>query len=97
MNKRFQVRHEIGRSLKWAGALAIPAALLFFLLLTVLGGIEGGGKLLFMIGLAPTIVLEPFIGERDGPLIWIAWAVLEFLYLSAIVLLCRYLASFFRN
>jgi len=97
MNRKFELKQEIIRTIKWSGALAVPAVIVFVLLLSLLGGIEGGGKLLFLIGLAPMITLDPITRGHDGPLIWVICAVAEFTYFSVLVLLCRYLRFVFRK
>lgn len=78
-------------SVKWAGILIVPSAVLLFVLIGVAGSIEGGGKLLFLIALGPILLIEPAFSGSDGAATWTVVVVAECVYFFLAVFFFRLL------
>lgn len=76
-------------STKWSAILIVPSAALLIAFIQVTGGIEGGGKLLFLFALAPILIIERFITGADGPATWAAFVIAECGYFFLIVFCFR--------
>jgi hypothetical protein len=74
---------------KWAGILIIPTVCLILLVVSMSGGIEGDGKLIFLIAMAPMLWLEPLTKRSDGASAWVILLIAESLYFLAIVFFFR--------
>jgi hypothetical protein len=91
MNKMQYLSRTTTESIKWAGILIVPSAVLLFVLIGVAGSIEGGGKLLFLIAVGPLLLIEPAFSGSDGAATWVAVVVAECVYFFVAVLLFRLL------
>ena len=78
-------------SLKWTSILILPVGVVIAGLVTLLGGLEGGGKMIFLAALAPMLLLDPITKGLDGPLDWVTFVVAEFAYVFFIVFVARVL------
>ena len=89
MNRMQYLSRTVIESVKWAAILIVPSAVLLFALISIAGGIEGGGKLLFLIALGPILLIEPAFSGSDGAATWVVVVVAESVYFFLVVLLFR--------
>jgi|SRR5271169_2223458 len=87
------VRAELVISLKWAAILAIPAAIVLFVVSAILGGIHHWGGIPFFVALAPIFVIRNIFHLQlpEGASFWIVVVLLEAAYFYLVVLLFRLL------
>ena len=76
-------------SAKWAVASFVPAMLLGLLLAGIAGGLHGGGKLIFLIFVAPMFLLGNQIEHIPVVAMWAAIIGVQFLYWFIIVFVFR--------
>jgi hypothetical protein len=88
---------EIARSARLAAVLFVPVAMAGGLLIELLGGLEGGGKLLFLALVAPILLLEPLTGSEGELASWCVVVVAEFAYLTLVVVVVRALGRLVRE
>jgi hypothetical protein len=77
--------NDLKWSLRFAAVAALPLAIGVWLLTALLGGLHGGGKLVWLAALWPMIVLDPLTGDSDGPFVWAVFAIAEFAYAYLLV------------
>jgi hypothetical protein len=80
---------QIRGSAKWAAASFVPAMLLGFLLAGIAGGLHGGGKLIFLIFVAPMFFLGNHIEYLPVVVMWAAIIGVQILYWFIIVFVFR--------
>lgn len=85
------VTRTLFESAKWSAVLVVPVALCVFALFGLAGGIEGGGKLVFLVALAPILLIERITAGTDGATIWAVVAIAESAYFFLLVFLFRLL------
>jgi len=90
---RLETSNPFVSDLKWslrcAAVAALPLAAGIWLLTALLGGLHGGGKLVWLASLWPMIVLDPLTKDSDGPLVWVVFLIAEFGYAYLLVLASR--------
>jgi hypothetical protein len=91
VSRRHAIFGDIWWSLKWTSILILPLGVVIAGLVTVLGGLEGAGKLIFLAALAPMLLLDPVTKGLDGPLAWATFVVAEFAYVFLLVFVARLL------
>jgi hypothetical protein len=80
---------QFRESAKWAAALFVPAMLLGLLLAGIAGGLHGGGKLIFLIFVAPMFLLGNHIEHLPVVAMWAAIIGVQILYWFIIVFVFR--------
>jgi hypothetical protein len=71
--------------------LIVPVAAVIAVLFILLGGIEGAGKLIFLVALAPMLLLDPITKGVDGPIAWVTFVVAEAAYVFLLLLVGRFI------
>jgi len=85
------VKCEARSSAKWAAIIFVPVLLLVAIVSGMLGGIEGDGKLLLLIALAPMMLVGERLAVANPFLAWPAALLIEFVYFFIMVFACRLL------
>jgi hypothetical protein len=80
---------QFRESAKWAAALFVPAMLVGLLLAGIAGGLHGGGKLIFLIFVAPMFLLGNHIEHLPVVAMWAAVIGVQILYWFIIVFVFR--------
>jgi hypothetical protein len=79
--------------LTWSALLAlilfVPVTVAAGLAIELLGGIGGGGKLVFLVLMAPMLLLEPLTTGSSEAVSWCIVAFAEYAYLFAIIIAGR--------
>ena len=78
---------EMRTSAKWAVILFLPLIVVLFLLIGLSGGIEGDGKVLLLLSLAPTMLARKYMVDAQPVWAWAAVVSIEWLYFFAFVFL----------
>jgi hypothetical protein len=69
--------------------LLVPVAVLAGGAIELLGGLEGGGKLLFLVVMAPMLFVEPLTADSGEWASWCIVALAEYAYLLLIIVVGR--------
>jgi hypothetical protein len=78
-------------SVKWTSISILPIAALVAVLVMLLGGIEGDAKAVFVVAMAPMLVLGPVTKGLDGWVAWSVFVVAEYAYVLLIFVIGRVL------
>jgi hypothetical protein len=89
MDKAEALRRELIGSARWTAILLVPAGVAVTLLVGLLGGLEGGGKIVFLTAMAPMLLLQPLTDGLSEATAMCVAVLAEYVYLLLLVLIGR--------